>query len=373
MTRWSLRTRMTVAVTVTVAVAFLAGAALLALLAAVEDQGPSSERVIERLESDRLGERGAIQTLARRRVAVAGIVATAVAAATGWVLVGRALRPLARLQESAAEVAVTTDVSRRVPIGSGPEEIDVVARTLNQMLERLQVAEASLRSALDASRSFAAGAAHELRTPLTSLQADLEVLDDPRLKAEQRDEVLAEMRAEQGRLVALLDQLLALSRGDLAAGGDDELVDLGDLVEVAVQTTRRRSPTATITVSVEGECSIIGSPEGLRLAIDNLLENAVRHGGGQVAVAAAPEPAGEGVVIRVDDAGPGIPVGDRDRVLGRFERGSGVTAPGSGLGLALVDQQARRHGGHLELDDSPSGGLRIELHLPPAGRPGAGA
>ena len=290
MTRWSLRARIAVAVTLTVLVAFLAGASLLVWLSSVDTQRSTSSALVRRLEQRGLVaevERrqvptGTLQALARRRLLLSALLAAAVAGPLGWVLVGKALDPLRRLRESAAGVAETSELARRLPSGEGPEEVDSLARTLNSMLERLQAADASLREALDSSRGFAAGAAHELRTPLTSLQADLDSLGSPALGDEERAQVLAEMQAEHERLVVLLDQLLALSRGDLGTDSQWEVVDLGDLVELSVGAAARRWPAARLDVSVQGEQAVDGSPEGLRLLVDNLVANAVIHGGGAV-------------------------------------------------------------------------------------------
>jgi two-component system sensor histidine kinase PrrB len=347
---------------VTVAVAFVAGLALLAILTSVNDDATEPRTRRERLEQ-RVEDRGALREVARRRVAVSGLVATGIAGGLGWVLIGVALSPLDRLRAGAAAVAETSDLRRRVPTGEGPEEIDLLARTLNAMLERLEVAEAATRAALDASRTFAADAAHELRTPLTSLQTDISTLDNPTLGADERSEILAEMGEEHTRLVRLLDQLLALARGDTGVQTTMEPIELADLVEVAAQAARRRNPAATIAVTVAGDPHLVGSADGLRLALDNLLENAIRHGGGRIDVEVRSGPDAE-ALVQIDDHGPGIPAGDRQRVLARFARGAAPTTPGSGLGLALVAQQVALHRGRLELGDAPGGGLRVHLWLP---------
>jgi two-component system sensor histidine kinase PrrB len=357
--RWSLRTRLVVATVVAVAVGFVAGATLVAVLASVED-APGETRRAARAD----GDRDALQTIARRRVVVGGSVAAATAGAVGWMLVGATLAPLERLRAGAAEVAATTDLTRRVPVGGGPDEVDVLGHTINEMLARLQAAEAASRAALDASRAFAGGAAHELRTPLTSIQVDLETLGNPALDEDERRAIVGQMHAEHARLVALLDQLLALARGDLGRR-ESEGVDVGDLVEVAVHDATRRAADAALAVEADDDLVVQGSSEGLRLAVDNLVENALRHGRGPVEVSATSTGEAPGwIVVRVDDHGPGIPAEDRPRIVGRFERGRATTTPGSGLGLALVDQQAQLHGGRLTLDERPGGGLRAELWLP---------
>ena len=103
---------------------------------------------------------------------------------------------------------------------------------------------------------------------------------------------------------------------------------------------------------------------GLRLLVDNLLDNAALHGGGDGRVQVALERENGSLLVRVADDGAGIPSAERERLLEPFARGTGVTAPGTGLGLAIVAQQVTLHAGTLRLGDSPSGGLEVEVRLP---------
>ena len=113
-------------------------------------------------------------------------------------------------------------------------------------------------------------------------------------------------------------------------------------------------------------CIIIGLPAGLRLTVDNAIANAVKHGGAtQVQLSAITSR--DGVEIAVDDNGTGVPESERQSVFSRFARGSTASRSGSGLGLALVAQQADIHGGTATLEDSPLGGARLVLRLPPPG------
>jgi two-component system sensor histidine kinase PrrB len=112
-----------------------------------------------------------------------------------------------------------------------------------------------------------------------------------------------------------------------------------------------------------------GWPDGLRLIVDNLLANAAVHGGRRVEVDVRRDDGA--LVLLVDDDGPGIAPVERERVLERFARGEGTRAPGSGLGLALVAQQAALHGGGVRIGDAPLGGARVEVRLPLAGRAAA--
>ncbi|MFN2557973.1 MAG: ATP-binding protein [Nitriliruptorales bacterium] len=302
-----------------------------------------------------------VRLLARRITVVsAGVLALVGVAGLG--LGSLALRPLATLRDAAGRVASTRDLATRLPEGDGPEEVDSLANSLNAMLSRLQQSTAETDRALEASRRFAADAGHELRTPLTSIQANLEVLArSPNLSAGER-QILADVAREHARIVALLDALQTLARGEAATAVARERLDLTEVIDAAVQRFRARYPRASITFSGPDEVGILGWPEGLRVIVDNLLENALRHGRSDGSVDVSLSVEDSWVRLTVDDDGPGIPLDERERVFERFSRGS-TAAPGSGLGLALVAQQAALHGGSTTIGDSPSGGARVTVQL----------
>jgi two-component system sensor histidine kinase PrrB len=301
----------------------------------------------------------------RDRVVVAGVLGVLATLLVAFVLVGPVLRALGRLRRTAAEVAATADLATRVDATDGPEEIRELSRTLNAMLARLETADAERRAALEATRRFAADAGHELRTPLATIGAGVQTLHEhPELAGEERAAAFDDVRQEHRRVVALLESLQTLARGDAAGRLERERVDLVELVEEAVAAVRRTAPPGT-TIELHAPPALVREawPPGVRIAVENLLRNAVVHGrpgAGTVAIAVA-EDAGE-VRITVDDDGPGIPAADRDRRRERFARGTG-SASGSGLGLAIVEQQAGLHDGRLELGESPAGGLRARLVL----------
>jgi signal transduction histidine kinase len=229
------------------------------------------------------------------------------------------------------------------------------------MLDRLGRSAADRERALAATRRFAADAGHELRTPLTSVQATLSALArHPDIDAERRTAMAADAMAEQRRLVDLLDGLQALARGD-AAPGEEVDVDLAEIVAGAAAA----HPAAAIDTDVpDGPVVVRGWEAGLRVLAGNLVANAVRHGrpGGRVRVAL--EGGAEPRLI-VDDEGAGIPDADRARIFEPFTRLDGGQRPGSGLGLALVAQQARHHGATVVVERSPLGGARFVVTFPP--------
>jgi signal transduction histidine kinase len=259
-----------------------------------------------------------------------------------------------------------------VPV-RGPAELRALAGSFNAMLARLARSADDRNRALDATRRFAADAGHELRTPLTSVQATLSTIArHPDMPADQREELAREALAEQRRLVELLDSLQALARGD-AAPLERADVDLAELVDASVGAAAARHPDTTIAADAPPEpVACRGWEPGLRIMVDNLVENAARHGrpGGRVRVTLHGAENGHGPAIEVDDDGPGIPSEERARVFEPFRRidgDAGEERPGSGLGLALVAQQARLHDAEVSVEDSPLGGARLRVRFPAAG------
>jgi len=308
------------------------------------------------------------QSALNRRLAALGLIALAIAGLGAWLAADLVLRPLTRLREVASRIAADEDLDRRVP-DSGPGELRSLAASFNAMLARLGRSARDREQALAATRRFAADAGHELRTPLTSVQATLSTLGrHPDLSAERRSAMIADALSEQQRLVALLDGLQALARGD-AQPFEHEEVDLTDVVDGVVTAAAAAHPrTALRTELPETAVTVSGWEPGLRLLVDNLVKNAVRHGrdGGRVEVTLTT--AG---LLQVDDDGPGVAIGDRERIFEPFVHDEQADDPGSGLGLALAAQQARHHGTAIEVGDAPLGGARFSVRFAPA--PGAGA
>lgn len=299
----------------------------------------------------------------RARAAAVGLLAVlGVSAVTGTVLGGLALKPLSELRAAAAGIG-TRPVPHRVPVRARPAETAELGRELNDMLDRLRQTSAARDEALAVTRRFTADAGHELRTPLASLMLDLQALD--RDGAPGPDRALTNALAAVDQLAVLVDQLEALARGEAGRPSRAEDVDLGEVADAAVAAAAFRHPALRVALTVEERLAAVpGDPGGVRRILDNLLENAARHAGPAASVAVAVTASGSSSIVVVEDDGPGIPVAERTRVLGRFARGANARGvPGSGLGLAIVAAEARRHGGGLELSSSPLGGLRATVRL----------
>ncbi len=301
----------------------------------------------------------------RNRLLLVGLAGLLLVAALSWWLAGFALRPLARLGEAAGEVGGTEDLSRRIGARSGAAEVDLLTHSINSMLARLEESSAQTTAALEATRRFAGDAGHELRTPMTSLQANLGAIRrNPDIDATELQAALDQMDRDSARMMRMLGTLQTLARGDSAAALPIGKVELTGLVGGAVEAARRRHAGITWNLaSPAEEIEVQGWADGLSSMLDNLLENAARHGrpGGEVSTTLTRSFGG--IEITVDDDGPGIDPDRRDLVFDRFERGDTSGRDGSGLGLSLVRQQARLHGGDAFAEESPAGGARIRVKL----------
>jgi signal transduction histidine kinase len=270
-----------------------------------------------------------------------------------WHLVGRALAPVAAMTATADEITAT-DLDRRLPEPSGSDEVARLAQTLNAMLERLA-------RSRDRMTAFVGDAAHELRSPVASLRQHAEVaLEHP--DATDPAELADVVRSESLRLQRLVDDLLLLARADEGAPVTPTAVDLDDIVGRVVTRVRPASDVAIDTSTVSGG-QVRGDRNQLERLVGNLVENAVRHAAGAVAVGLAEADDGD-VTLLVDDDGPGLPPGDRARVFERFVRLDGARARdagGTGLGLAIVATVAAAHGATVTIEDSPLGGARFRV------------
>jgi signal transduction histidine kinase len=289
-----------------------------------------------------------------------GLAALFVAALGTFLAAGRTLGPLRRLRLAAGRIAAQEDLDVRMSETDGPAEVRSLAASFNAMLSRLSASAAQRERALEATRRFAFDAGHELRTPLTTVQATLSALHrHPDVAPEQRAAMLEDALSDQHRLVELLDGLQALARGEATSHEHDD-VDLADLVSRAVTDTEAQYPATSFRLDAPDASVVLhGWEPGLRLLVTNLVTNAAHHGrpGGNVWITLA---GGRTPVLTVDDDGDGIPEEDREVIFEPFRRlEAAADRPGSGLGLALVAQQAREHAATVQVDTSPAGGTRM--------------
>ena len=280
-----------------------------------------------------------------------------VAGVAGWLVARNGLRPVRQLTTAAEEVARTEEL-RPMPI-EGDDEVARLSAAFNQML-------AALGASRERQRRLVADAGHELRTPLTSLRTNVDLLTQADatvggsgLEPQARAELLEDIRAQIDELTTLIGDLTELSR-DEPLTPVVEPVELGEVLDHAMQRVRRRAPGVTFDILAD-PWWLVGETAALERAVTNVLDNAAKWSppGGTVTARLA-----EGV-LTVDDEGPGIKEADRPHVFERFWRAEeSRTMPGSGLGLSIVAQVAERHSGRVEVGTSPAGGTRLTLTLP---------
>ena len=279
----------------------------------------------------------------------------------GWVMWLIMINPFRLLAQQA----------RAINAQSNPDEVQVrgvqeaveIAEAVEGMLARIGSEQQRTRAALESARDFAAVASHELRTPLTAMRTNLEVLATLDLPDEQRKEVLGDVIRTQGRIEGTLTALERLAQGDLTTVDDFVPFDVTELLDRAAHDAQHTYPSLRVSLVPSPSVLMVGLPAGLRLVIDNAIANAVKHGDATEIQLSAISSA-EGVEIAVDDNGAGVPEEERDEVFERFSRGTNASRSGSGLGLALVAQQAELHGGTASLGASPLRGARLLLRLP---------
>jgi signal transduction histidine kinase len=295
-------------------------------------------------------------TKAISRLLIFGLpVLVAVVALTTWFAVGRVLAPVEAIRRE-VDVISAAQLHRRDPQPKRDDEIGRLAATMNRMLERLE-------SARNSQRRFVSDASHELRSPITTIRQHAEVaLAHPdRVTTEELADVVL---AEQQRMQRLVEDLLLLARADEHAPLAREAVDLDDL---AFEEGHRLRSTTSKRVDTSGVSAarIQGDADALRRMFRNVGENAARHASQRVDIRLVER--GSEVVLTVDDDGPGIPAAERDKVLRRFVRLDEARSRdegGSGLGLSIVDEVVRAHGGTVSIEQSPLGGARIQITLP---------
>jgi two-component system, OmpR family, sensor histidine kinase MprB len=303
------------------------------------------------------------QEVATVGATLALLSAVGVVAATllGWAVARAGLAPVARLASVAEEVTLTGDPGRRVDV-SRRDELGRLATSFNAMLSALQ-------RSLDAQRRLVSDASHELRTPLASLRLNADLLAaHPEMPAAERAEVLDRVAGQAAELSRLVASVTDLARGEPPPTGRSR-VRLDAVTSEALDAARRDWPQTEFNADLAG-CAIDGSADRLRVAVRNLLDNAAKFGPpeGPVEVRLAD---GE---LTVRDHGDGIAPDDLPFVFDRFYRAlSSRSAPGAGLGLAVVREIALGHGGEVAAEPARGGGTLIRLTLPLVGVQGVDA
>jgi two-component system OmpR family sensor kinase len=289
---------------------------------------------------------------------ISGPVALLLASLAGYGVAAAALRPVEAMRRKADEIT-EEDPGERLPVGTADDEITRLGTTLNGMLARLE-------GAVERERAFVADASHELRTPLAILKTEIELaLRAGRTVDELRD-ALRSAAEETDRLTELAEALLVIARADRGrlplAPADIDSAQL--LQEVRTRFDARvRASGRSLVIDDEPRTHLTADPHRLQQALDNLVENALRHGRGSIHLGATVH---DGMVeLHVRDEGPGFPPEFIGRAFERFTRADPARARGgTGLGLSIVQLIAHAHGGEAHAANEAGGGARVSIELP---------
>ncbi|MGF7234063.1 MAG: sensor histidine kinase [Frankia sp.] len=308
--------------------------------------------------------------------ATAGVVVLVITASSAWLMLGRGLRPLRDVAETASAIA-EGDLSRRVPPSPVRGETGRLAVAINVMLGQIQTAFDERGRSRERLRRFVADASHELRTPLTSIRGYIDLLRQGAVPPEEVDDALRRVQAETRRMGALVDDLLYLADLDEQPPLEQAEVDLAVVVREAVADASVVEPDREITLVAPATCVIVGDADALRQIVGNLLANVRVHTPTAASVTVAvTRPTGTGpadeVRLEVRDRGPGMPPEAVERVFDRFYRVSGSrdrARGGSGLGMSIVAAATAAHRGRAEVRSTVGVGTAVIVTLP-AGRVG---
>lgn len=269
-------------------------------------------------------------------------------------IVRRTLTPLDELERGVRGIRATGATDLSFSPRWEVTEVDSVAEAFDDLLTRV-------KTAVERERRFVADASHELRTPLTVIRGQLDLLADE-LEAKGAETMLLGAQRSCDLLVHTTESLLALAREEPSL---TEAVDVSETI-LDVERTQAKVADADsahrLSVDAQEPAIVRGDPHLLRLAANNLVDNALKYSAGRVTAHVATTDST--IELVVEDEGPGIPDAEVQRLLRPFARGAEPRRQGTGLGLALVDHVARVHGGILALSRSSKGGLRVVLRLP---------
>lgn len=299
------------------------------------------------------------------RLTCAGLAVIVFLAALGsCVIIGRSLRPLRRITESAREITDGSDLSRRIQLSPGRDEVHELADTFNDMMGRLE-------RSFDAERQFTSDASHELRTPVTVILAECEMAEKMPEDTEAVQESVTEIHKQARKMSELIGKLLAYTRLEQGTRRiDREELDLSGLVEDVCEEQRT---VAARNIRIECETShdvlVNGDVALLISLVQNLVTNAVKYGkdGGHVWVKVYSE--GSKACVSVRDDGIGIGEEDLACIWNRFyqaDRSRSDESRGIGLGLSLAQQIARLHGGRITASSRPGEGSEFIFSMPEA-------
>jgi two-component system OmpR family sensor kinase len=284
------------------------------------------------------------------------------------------LRRLYRVTDTAREVAAELSpegrgLDRRVPEGDPDTEVGQLAQSMNTLLAAVETQFGARLESERRMRQFLADASHELRTPLTSIRGYAELARMQRAVGKLDEDNLSRIEAEGTRMSRLVEDLLVLARGDQGAAPERELVEVADVLDDVVASSRAAFPDRRIDLDVEPGLHVVGDRDQLVRAVRNLVSNAAVHTRQDGPIAVRAYRVDDWLRVQVLDSGPGLPPEQAAHVFERFwraDRARSRARGGSGLGLAIVEAIARAHGGTVRFDSTVEHGSTVTIDLPAA-------
>ena len=303
---------------------------------------------------------------------ITGCLLIAVLATGGRWLIGRGLAPLNQMATTAKRITTQGDLTARMPVQADRAEVGRLADAINTMLDRIQQAFGARLRSEQKVRQFAADASHELRTPLTTIRGYAELYGQGALGPEQLPNAMRRIDEESQRMSRLVAELLELARLDRTSSLDLSQTDLALLVRDAAADAGAVEPDRPVKLEAPERLIVVADEPRIRQIVANLMANVREHTPAGTPVTIRLAPAGNGALIEVSDAGPGMSPEDAARAFDRFHRGShdpengtdGAGDSGSGLGLSIVQAIAAAHNGHADLVSAPGHGTRVRIWLP---------
>jgi signal transduction histidine kinase len=317
--------------------------------------------------TDSLDERS--QTLASTLgVEIIGLIAALIASCgVGYWVTGLALRPVEDLRRRAALISGDDLIDERAPLPVSPvqDEIGRLGRTLNDMLDRIGLAQAAQREALEQQRQFLADASHQLRTPVAIIKAEVELAQSGTTKGDDLGAAMTSIGEETDRLSRLTEQLLMLAAADeQQLSLSLEQVPLRELLDGVADRARGRAQLQDRTITVDSaETTIVGDRQRLEYVLGNLMDNALTHGAGDMALVG--KRVGDAVTIEVRDHGAGFSNNYLAHPFVRFAP-TASTGRGTGLGLAIAQAITEAHGGAVSVANDAGASVTLSLPRHPA-------
>jgi len=296
---------------------------------------------------------------------IALAIMTVISVARGWLVAGRALRPVREMTAAAQRISEDS-LHERLAVRGPKDELKELGDTIDGLLERLEIA-------FSAQRRFVANASHELRTPLTTMRASLDVaLAKPEPAPPQTVALAGRLRAELDRIDRLLEAFLVLARAQHRSLPGRAVMPLDYIVGSALADQAAAIRAMDLTVqdtSGQGGAWVAGSQALLTRMVENVIDNAVCHNTASGWIAIKTSAADGRARLVVENGGMVLDqrqVAELRQPFRRLEADRIGTDKGSGLGLSIVAAIAEAHGGELDLQARPGGGLRVCVELPAA-------